>query len=347
MDNLLKWYARNRRELPFRKTKDPYKVWLSEIIMQQTRVDQGVSYYERFVSRYPTVQDLALANEDDVLNLWQGLGYYSRARNLLSAAKTIVEELNGQLPKTYVELKKLKGVGDYTAAAIASICFNEKVPVVDGNVYRVLSRLLADSTPIDSSAGQKKFKSFATEYLNENEPGDHNQALMELGALVCTPTNPVCSGCPLNMECISFAQNKQILYPVKKKKVKQRRRFLYLYIIRYKSYTYIQKRNLGDIWAGLFQFPLHESSTELIDKKIVSTSFIKDLVMETEIKIKHISPAIKHVLSHQNLFAKFVHIEIENDRFFDKSVFFKTDWETLNKFAMPRLITRYLESMNE
>ncbi len=342
-EKLISWYINNKRDLPFRGTKDPYKVWISEIIFQQTRIDQGIVYYERFIAKYPTVWDLSAASEDDVLILWQGLGYYSRARNLLAAAKTITTALHGEFPKNSLELRKLKGVGEYTAAAIASICYNEAIAVIDGNVYRVLSRFFAESAPIDTSKGQKRFKILATKILNTKEPGEHNQALMELGALICTPTNPDCLNCPLHTSCISNSKEEQMLYPVKQKKIKQRDRFIYLYIIRCKSSTIIQKRPTRDIWAGLYQFPLYESSIRLTKEEIISVPFIKELVEGNKIQIVSISSTIKHVLSHQTIYARFIHVNIDNIQFFDDSEYIIIDLEEVKDYAMPRLITRYLE----
>ena len=198
------WYRQNKRDLPWRESKDAYKIWLSEIILQQTRVDQGLAYFEKFVHHYPTVFDLAAAPEDEVLNLWQGLGYYSRARNLHAAAQTVVNDFNGVFPADYKKILSLKGVGDYTASAISSIAFGLPHAVVDGNVYRVLARYLCNDTPIDSSKGKKDFKQIAQELLDEKHPGDHNQAVMELGALVCLPRNPQCEICPIRNTCMAF-----------------------------------------------------------------------------------------------------------------------------------------------
>jgi A/G-specific adenine glycosylase len=214
------WYKQNKRELPWRRTKDPYKIWISEIILQQTRVDQGLNYYLRFIERFPNVETLAKAEEDDVLKYWQGLGYYSRARNLHYSAKYIMKELNGKFPKTFTELKKMKGVGDYTAGAIASFAYNEQVPLVDGNVYRFLSRLYAEDTPIDTTRGKKIFLELAKELLARQEAQIFNQAIMEFGALQCKPANPACIECPIQSKCLAFAKNEVDSFPVKSKKNK-------------------------------------------------------------------------------------------------------------------------------
>ena len=214
------WYRQNKRDLPWRLTTDPYKIWLSEIILQQTRVDQGLSYYLKFVKEFPTIQALANASEQQVLALWQGLGYYSRARNLHFTAKTISNELNGKFPNSFTSLKKLKGIGDYTAAAIASFSYNEITPVVDGNVYRVLSRVFNIATPIDSSQGKKLFYELAGELISKENPGEFNQSIMEFGALWCKPQNPKCEDCPLQENCLAFENDTVKLLPVKDKKIK-------------------------------------------------------------------------------------------------------------------------------
>ncbi|MEY4860751.1 MAG: hypothetical protein RL059_450 [Bacteroidota bacterium] len=223
--DLISWYLINKRDLPWRKTKNPYKIWMSEIILQQTRVQQGLPYYQKFISTYPTIQSLALANEDEVLNLWQGLGYYSRARNMLKTANVINEEYKGSFPTSYNDLLKLKGIGEYTAAAIASFSFNEPVAVVDGNVYRVLSRLFDIETPIDSVEGKKAFRFLADEVLDKVNPATFNQAIMEFGALHCTPKKPDCNNCVLNRTCLSRENGTISQRPVKKKKTAAKERF--------------------------------------------------------------------------------------------------------------------------
>ena len=212
---LLQWYAKNKRELPWRETKAPYNVWLSEIILQQTRVNQGLNYYLNFIKKYPTVRHLAAATEEDILKLWQGLGYYSRARNLHFAAKQIVNDFNGEFPNISSELKKLKGIGEYTSAAIASICFNEPIAVIDGNVYRVLARIFGIGTPIDSTEGIKSFRKLANSYVSNEHPGDYNQAIMDFGAMQCTPANPNCNECPFNNICEALHTNRIKELPVK------------------------------------------------------------------------------------------------------------------------------------
>ena len=256
---LLEWYENNRRPLPWRDTKDPYRIWLSEIILQQTRVNQGLDYYLRFVNRWTTVGELAAASEDDVLKEWQGLGYYSRARNLLKAARQVMEQFGGLFPTKYRDLIFLKGVGPYTAAAIASFSGNEAVAVVDGNVYRVLSRLFDIGTPIDSTEGRKLFSNLATRILDPKEPGKHNQAVMELGALVCTPVSPRCEACPLQEKCLARAQGTIPGRPVKQGKVKVRNRWFNYLVFKYGDTLWVHRRGKGDIWQGLWEYVNVES----------------------------------------------------------------------------------------
>ncbi|MBL4704506.1 MAG: A/G-specific adenine glycosylase, partial [Flavobacteriales bacterium] len=255
---IISWYTVHKRDLPWRKTKNPYKIWLSEIILQQTRIDQGTSYYLKFEAHYPTINDLANASEDEVLKDWQGLGYYSRARNLHGTAKHIVNELGGEFPNTYQEILKLKGVGDYTASAIASFCFGESEAVVDGNVYRVLSRYFGIETPIDSGKGKKEFKQLANQLICTENPSTFNQGIMEFGALQCKPKSPDCSQCPFQSSCVAYAKDKVGLLPIKEKKLKQRNRFFDYFLFLDNQQTILQQRTQKDIWQQLYEFPMIE-----------------------------------------------------------------------------------------
>lgn len=332
---LLNWYDSAKRNLLWRETKDPYKIWISEIILQQTRVDQGLSYYEKFIASFPEVEDLAKAKEDEVLKVWEGLGYYSRARNLHFTAKLVTNELGGIFPNTYKGLLELKGVGPYTAAAIGSIAFGLPVAAVDGNVYRVLSRYFAIADSIDESAAKNKITELAHEVLAKEHSGNHNQAVMELGATVCSPVNPTCSDCPLNVSCISFAENLQSELPVRTKKPKVRDRYFYYSVILSNNEVLISRRGAGDIWHGLYEFPLLESDAKLDDTEIVGSMKLnsKDVVLS-------VSNEFKHILSHQRIYAKFVLIKSDS---FESSNFTRVKTEKLNDFAFPRLINRYLE----
>lgn len=322
-----KWYRLNHRTLPWRNTKNPYFIWLSEIIMQQTRIEQGTSYYLKFISAYPTVQDLANSTEQDVLNNWQGLGYYSRARNLHFSAKYIVNELNGKFPTTYKEIIKLKGVGTYTAAAIASFAFNERCAVVDGNVYRFLSRLFDVPTPIDSTQGKKEFQILADQLIEKADPGLHNQAMMEMGSLVCTP-NPNCEECPVQVHCLARKNRTIKERPVKSKKTKVRDRFFHYLVYSFEGKTVITKRTEKGIWQNMYQFPLIES------KSTKTPTSITD-------RIQHSSIVHKHILSHQHIFAVFHHIDAEPSNFEPNYITINT--EEIQDYPLPRIIDRYLE----
>lgn len=331
---LLEWYLENKRELPWRKTKDPYKIWLSEIILQQTRVNQGIDYYVRFIERFPTISDLAQAQEQEVLAMWQGLGYYSRARNLHSTARYIFYDLHGNFPGTYNELITLKGVGPYTAAAIASFAFGERRGVLDGNVFRVLSRLFDIKTPINSSNGQKEFSSLAQHLVNKKDPGTHNQALMEFGALICLPKNPACGACPFQVECVSLKRGNVNKLPVKTKKLKKKERFfLYKVFVNYdKNEVFLRKRKSKDIWQNLYDFHL----TELVDRK----EFDKKS-KEYERKYKLVKN--KHLLSHQTIYAGFVEVPISKKEKAHKDLL-PVKFDELRSFPLPTLIKNYLDA---
>jgi A/G-specific adenine glycosylase len=326
------WYRLNKRRLPWRITKDPFKIWLSEIILQQTKVEQGLSYYLKFTNRFKTAEDLAKTTEQEVLNLWQGLGYYSRARNLHFTAKTVVNEHKGKFPKTYTELLKLKGVGSYTAAAIASFCFDEPVAVVDGNVYRVLSRVFDLEIAIDSSEGKKYFFELAQNLIDKEDPALFNQAIMEFGALQCVPKNPNCEICPLDSICLSKSNGTWMNRPVKSKKTSVKHRFFHFLIFQNDQTTYLQKRSEKDIWQNLFQFPLIET-----DENSEITNF-ENYTPHTPSKI---SAEIVHVLSHQKIHARFYHFNHLPSKI-------DTDWMAvkmteIQDYPIPRLIDRYLE----
>jgi A/G-specific adenine glycosylase len=328
--SITKWFRQNKRDLPWRDTLNPYLIWLSEIILQQTKVDQGFSYYTKFSKKYPTVEHLANADEIEVLREWQGLGYYSRARNMHYSAKLIVEEYNGIFPSNFEEILKLKGVGSYTAAAIASIAFHQKKAVVDGNVYRVLSRVFDISIPIDSGKGITHFQELADALISEINPGEHNQALMELGATICAPKNPNCNLCPLNCMCAAL-QNKTIaLRPVKKKKTKVKNRYFHFLLYTHKNEVIIQKRDQKGIWYNMYQFPLIES---MDPESSIDSALNQSKIRESE--------EIIHRLSHQKIHAKFHHF----DSF---PTVIRSNWLVINKdelikYPLPRLIDRYLE----
>jgi len=313
--NLIVWYLQNGRTLPWRETRDPYKIWLSEILLQQTRVAQGLPYYLKFVEAFPNVQALAKTSEEKVLKLWQGLGYYSRARNLHFTARYIVEEYQGIFPNNYKDLLKLRGVGDYTASAIASICFDEPAAVVDGNVYRVLSRVFGIATPINSSAGIKEFKQLAQALIDESQPGTFNQAIMEFGARYCVPQNPICEGCIFSEKCVAVKMKKVNVLPVKinKTKVKQHY-FNYIVPISTEDTTVLEQRTGKGIWQNLYQFPLVESDSELNLNEILNNETYKSV--SEKLKITNLtlynSKTVLHKLSHKHLHTRFWIAEVSS-----------------------------------
>ncbi|MFI1744997.1 A/G-specific adenine glycosylase [Thalassobellus sediminis] len=339
---LIRWYSINKRVLPWRQTNNPYYIWLSEIILQQTQVKQGLPYYEAFVTKYPTVFDLATANESDVLKLWQGLGYYSRARNLHASAKYVANELKGEFPNNYKDLLKLKGVGDYTASAIASICFNEVTAVVDGNVYRVLARYFGIDTPINSSKGSKEFKQLAQELIDHKNPAEFNQAIMEFGATQCKPQSPDCSVCPFQNGCIAFNKNKISDLPVKIKSAKAKKKYFnFLVFISKDEKTILEKREGKGIWRNLYQFPLVETEKEvdatLLQPLIVEHDLLRNASFELVLYNKD---AIIHKLSHQHLYTKFWIINVEEIK--QKGVLI----DEIHGYPVPILIGNFIESFN-
>ncbi|ARV09491.1 A/G-specific adenine glycosylase [Winogradskyella sp. PC-19] len=337
--NVILWYSENKRDLPWRHTVNPYYIWLSEIILQQTQVKQGLPYYNSFVETFPTVFDLAKSDEQTVLKLWQGLGYYSRARNLHFTAKYIVNELDGKFPDTYNEIIKLKGIGDYTASAIASIAFGESTAVVDGNVYRVLSRFFGIDTPINSTKGIKEFKALATELIDKKQPATFNQAIMEFGARQCKPKNPYCILCPLQSGCVAFQKNKISELPIKLKKLKIRHRYFnFLVIIDRKKNTIIEKRTEKGIWQNLYQFPLIETKDSVgiskFEKKVSKHKLLED--SEFEFSLFNEKDII-HKLSHQHLHTKFWILEV--DLIPKKGVSAKK----LKDYPVPALISEFID----
>ncbi len=299
----MRWYGEHQRDLPWRHTQDPYLIWLSEVILQQTRVAQGTPYYQRFAAAFPTVQTLAAAEQEQVLRLWQGLGYYSRARNLHRCAQKVVSKHNGRFPTTYQELLKLPGVGAYTAAAIASFAYNETVPVVDGNVYRVLSRAFGIKDDIQSSGGQKKFREQAERLVPRGEANVYNQAIMEFGALQCTPVQPACLLCPLSEQCYAYQHGQQQFLPVKTKKTKVRLRFLHYLVIRQQDTVWMRRRDERGIWAGLYDFYSVETTQQATFEQL--TDPVINLLLSQEGANVRSSAPYQHLLTHQRLHVTF------------------------------------------
>tara|TARA_B110000503_G_scaffold142873_1_gene241386 strand:+ start:795 stop:1892 length:1098 start_codon:yes stop_codon:yes gene_type:complete len=340
---LFSWYSLNKRDLPWRNTKSAYNIWLSEIILQQTRVAQGLDYYVKFTSHYPTVKSLAEATEEDVLKDWQGLGYYSRARNLHSTAKFIKDNNNGQFPSTYDEIRALKGVGDYTAAAIASFAFHLPYAVVDGNVYRVLSRLFGIETPIDSTQGKKEFAQLAQQLLPKDQPAEYNQAIMEFGALQCVPKSPNCEICPFIDSCVAFKNNQIELLPIKEKKLKQKKRYLNYLIIECEDELFVNKRDSKGIWQNLYDFPLVETNKSTSGKSMFKSQAFIELMNDTAYTVQAISEERKHILSHQILFAKFYHLNMGSNKGNLTGNFERIKKTTLQEKPIPKLIENYLK----
>ena len=311
---LINWYLENKRDLPWRETSDPYKIWLSEIMLQQTRIEQGLPYYLKFTEAFPTVFDLAKAPEDKVLKLWQGLGYYSRARNLHFTAKHVAAQLNGVFPDSYADLKKLKGVGDYTAAAIASISFKEPVAVVDGNVFRVLSRVFGVDLPINSTEGKKYFRELAETLLDREQPEIFNQAIMEFGALHCKPKNPLCETCPFNSFCLALKEDRIAGLPVKLKKTKVKKRFFnYLVFQLPDNKTILEQRKSG-IWRGLYQYPLVETEAIVNSEELIENDHFQQLLGKKEFSISLFNQQpVVHKLSHQHLYTSFWIVEMNKE----------------------------------
>lgn len=337
---ITRWYKENKRDLPWRNSKDAYFIWLSEIILQQTRVAQGTPYYLAFTENFPTVFDLANASEQEILKLWQGLGYYSRARNLHQTAQFLTSHFNGEFPNNYDELLKLKGVGEYTAAAIASFCFDEAVPVVDGNVFRVLARVFNIQTDIQSAGAKKEFKALAQELMPKKESALFNQAIMEFGALQCVPKSPNCTVCPLNQGCLAFRDKLVDSLPAKQKKLIIKQRFFnYIVFVDKAGHSIIQKRHAKGIWHNLYEFPLIETSNSLtfddFENHIINQEFVDNPIES----IEEINPVSQvHKLTHQHLYIKFWRIAVTG------TLLNGIDYDTLRTYPFPIVLYNFIEN---
>ena len=340
--NLVKWYTNNKRDLPWRKTRDPYKIWLSEIILQQTRVAQGLPYYNNFITHYPTIFELANASEDSVLKLWQGLGYYSRARNLHYTAKLICKKYAGIFPTSHDEILMLKGVGLYTASAISSFAFKLRYAVLDGNVIRVLSRIYGVYSYYDSTIGKKDFLILAEKKLPIKDSDIYNQAIMEFGALVCKPKKPKCIDCIFNETCYAFNRSVVNEFPRKLKKIKVTNRYINFLIISHKDFVYIIKKQKG-IWSGLYTFPFIEHSKMLDNKDVVLSKEWSDFFTNINFVIHHVSTCIIHKLSHQKLHVKFWHLKSD---LLNLEGYKPIKFSKLNEYPVSRLIDIYLADNN-
>lgn len=337
---IINWYYKNKRELPWRQEVNPYHIWLSEVILQQTRVKQGLPYYLRFIKNYPTIQDLSKASEERILKDWQGLGYYSRARNLHTAAKTVVKRYGGEFPKTFQEILSLDGIGPYTAAAISSLAFNLPHAVIDGNVQRVISRIFGIEMSVNSTIGKKEIEKILEEIFDKRRPGDFNQAIMEFGAIHCKPQQPLCPECPFELECYARKNNKVGLLPVKEKKTKIKSRYFLYLVLGFEEIEFIRKRTKNDIWKNLYEFPMEELTERLIspNNKMINT-LLKG--KKWKYKIISISKEYKHVLTHRIIYARFVSLAIQRG--------FKTQKGWIKKhiyddgYAVPVLIQKFID----
>lgn len=339
--DLLRWNAQNNhRIMPWKGEKDPYRIWLSEIILQQTRVEQGLDYYNKFIENYPTVFHLANANDENVFKLWEGLGYYSRCKNLLITARKIAHEYQGIFPKDYNELLNLKGIGPYTAAAIASFAYNLPHAVVDGNVQRILSRYFGMTTPIDSTQGKKLYQELATALMDPQYPGIYNQAIMDFGATVCKPQIPLCETCVLNQDCQALALNVVNNLPVKEKSIVKKNRFFHYFLIHVNNGIYIRKRIDKDIWENLYEFLLIESPMEH-DLNEVVKDFWGGIQVPSSNDISS-STVLKQKLTHLTIHAQFHHVTL-NDKLSLSNSFEWVSFEDLNMFAWPKIIQTYLK----
>ena len=341
---LLKWgKEKNDRQMPWKGEKDPYKIWLSEIILQQTRVEQGLSYYNAFIKTFPDVHKLAKAPDAKVFKLWEGLGYYTRCRNLLATARYISKERKGKFPDSYEEILNLKGIGPYTAAAISSFAFNLPHAVVDGNVFRVLARVFGIATPTDTTEGKKMFTALAEELLDKKQPGLYNQAIMDFGATVCKPAAPLCSDCVFKKHCIAFNKDLIAALPVKEKKITIKQRWLYYIVTECKNEVAIVQRTEKDIWKDLYEFPLIEVTKEMNEKNIIKQLNLKEWFATADYTIENISPLFKQQLSHQSISGKFITIKLK------RKTKLNSDWQWVTKgklksFAFPQFINQYLKT---
>ncbi len=334
---LVNWSAQNPRVLPWKASKDPYRIWVSEMILQQTRVEQGLPYYERFITRYPQLKDLAITTEDDLMKMWEGLGYYRRARYMLSTAKEIVERYPNSFPNTYEEILALKGVGPYTAAAIASFAFDLPYVVVDGNVNRLISRLYGIREAIEEADVKKRIEKIAQGLLDRQNPDRFNQAIMDFGSLLCKPANPDCANCPLTCECIAHQQDLVKMIPAKKVKKPKRKRFFYYLVPKVNDRVFVKKRTNGDIWPNLFEFYLIEG------KKLLSWEEILLMVDLPILQSSSQPKKYKQVLSHQIIYAEFLVVELQNEEpFMSKLNYTAISTKKIRNFAFPKVINCFL-----
>ncbi len=344
--SLLLWdKIQNKRQMPWKGEKDPYKIWISEIILQQTRVQQGLDYYNHFIQQFPDVKSLAIAKEEKVYKLWEGLGYYSRCRNIIETAKYIHHNLNGIFPDKYEEVISLKGIGSYTASAIMSFAFNKPYAVLDGNVYRVLSRFFGIELPINTSEGKKYYATLSQLLLDKKQPALYNQAIMDFGAVVCKPVLPLCTICPLQKKCIAFLENKTTSLPVNNKIIKQKVRFFNYLIVKYKQHFYVTKRSGKDIWQNLYEFILIESQSVFEKKDLITDPKFLSLFEGRAFKIKSESEVMSQKLTHQLIRGKFFYIEIKKP-LLPQEKYMQVNENKMSELPFPKFILSYLTDKN-
>ncbi len=342
-EKLLEWNREtNTRNMPWKGEKDPYRIWLSEIILQQTRVEQGWPYYERFIQHYPTVKKLAAAPEEEVFRLWQGLGYYARCKNMLAAAREITDTYQGKFPDRYEQIKALKGIGPYTAAAIASFAFNLPYAVLDGNVFRVLSRYFGIETPIDSTAGRKQFDTLAQELLPQGLSAEYNQSIMDFGAVICKPQQPLCGECVLRKKCVALHEQTIPHLPVKTKKLVIKKRYFNYLLIRHKDDIYIRKRTDSDIWQNLHEFVLIETPAPADVTALQSSGAFDPILGKTPFEIDRVSASFKQQLTHQTIYSQFISITVKKAPAIPGYILVPA--KHLNNYAFPKTITTFLGS---
>lgn len=341
--NLLRWNReQNNRKMPWKSEKDPYKIWLSEIILQQTRVDQGIRYYETFVKHFPTVHELAAAKQEKVFKLWEGLGYYQRCKNLLNTASIIVQEHDGKFPGTYDGLLRLKGIGPYTASAIASFAYNAPHAVLDGNVFRILSRVYGMHTPIDTTQGKKIYTALAQELLDKKNAAVYNQAIMDFGATVCRPRNPACATCPMRSFCEAYAHNIVHLLPEKEKKTAVKKRWFSYFVLEQDEHVFLFKRSGDDIWENLYEFFLVEAEGPVTPSAEAIKKMLLPLGKNTGAKLISVSPLYNQRLTHRQIEAQFIHVRIKTSVNVPGGI--AVPWPQLKRYAFPRVIREYLTS---
>ena len=340
-ETLIRWYKPHRRNLPWRETRDPYAIWVSEVILQQTRVAQGLDYYRRFLETFPTVQHLAAAPLDAVMKVWQGLGYYTRARNMHAAAQQVVSAHHGRFPNTYEGLRSLRGVGDYTASAVGAFAFDIPRPAVDGNVYRIVARMFGVFTPMDTPAGQKELYSLAMEVLDRERPALFNQAIMDFGGTLCTPKNPACGSCPFVDSCYAFRNTCVSRLPAKSKKVSVRNRYFTYLMVRHRGLTFIRQRSEKDIWHSLYEFPLIETPKPATLNMLEKTPEWREWFSAEKPTILYTSEVMKHPLSHQHLYARFYIMEVQQLPYLLAQSFLQVPTHSLADYSTPRLIDSY------